>query len=220
MEVATAMLLAGGMNAAGGIMGGLGSSTGGYDLMPPALGWNARKQYMGQTAGQLNKLAMDGGGFGQDFMQQAFQQSRSMMAPAMRDAQRSLNFAQMSKGIYDSGAGLQQQGGLQNAFLGALTRNSLDITLKNEMQRRQEMMQGLGMMMQGITPGGAVQTPGGQSSMGVVGQQGLGGMGDAMAMYGLSNMFQGGGNTQQIQPGYGQGATQGAMAGAQYGAGY
>ena len=157
---------------------------------------------MGPLSQQLGNLAMGGGGFGPDFMRQAFQQTQSMMAPAMRQAQSSLNFSQMQRGVFDSGVAQQQQGQLQGAFLSSLNRNALDIVHKNEMQRRQEMMQGMSMLMTGITPGATMQTPPSMSQGGAIAQGTLGAASDAMSMYALGNMFQGG--NQNIAQRYNQ----------------
>lgn len=183
------LIAAAAIQAGGQILGSLGSSTGSTDLIPPALGNAARKQWKGPLAAQLGNLMQGGGGFDQGYLGRMFQQSQSMIAPAMREANKSLNFAQMRSGIMDSGVAMQQQAGLQNAFMSTLSRNSLSIVLQNEVVRRREMMQAMGMMMSGISYGGTMQQPGGQTTAGVVGQ-GIGqGVGDAMQMYGLSQMF-------------------------------
>jgi len=191
LGVGAGLAIAGGLSGLGSVLGGLASSTGDYEMFPPPLGWRARRQWMGPLASQLGKLAMGEGGFGKGYMGRAFQQAHSMLAPAMREANKSLNFAQMRRGIYDSGVAQQQQAALQGGFLNALSRSAMDIVLQNEVRRRMEMMQAMQMLMGGITPGGTVQTPGGMSDAGVIAQGTLGTLGDMMALYSLGNMFGG-----------------------------
>ncbi len=183
------IVVAGIISAAGSLASsvaqGAGSQVGSTELIPPALGFDARRQFKGPLSAQLGNLMQGGGGFGPGYMGRMFQQAQSTMAPAMREANKSLNFAQMRSGIHDSGVALQQQAGLQNAFLSSLSRSSMDIVLQNEVIKRQEMMQAMGMLMSGISLGGTMQQPGGMTTGGVVGQ----GVGDAMQMYGLSQMF-------------------------------
>ena len=196
MDVGLGMIIGGGMMGAGSAIGALGSQPGDTEFAPPALGFAARQQYMQPLANQLWGLAQGGGGFGDNFAGQAFQQARSMMAPVMRQAQSSLDFSQMQRGIFDSGAAMQQQGQLQGAFMSSLGRNALDIALKNQIQTRMEMIQAMQMLMGGIQVGGSYQTPATQSSGSIVGQSLLGGMGEGLAMAGLF----GGGTSPTPQP--------------------
>ena len=184
------LIAAAAASAAGNMAGSLGSQSGGYDLIPPALGGKARKQFGFPLAQSMFNISQGGGGFGPNYEGQAFQQARSMMAPAMRDAQQSLGFSQMQRGIFDSGVAQQQNMGLQNAFLSSLGRNALDISLKAEVQRRAEAMQAMQMLMGGLSYGGAMQTPASMNTTGVVGQGVLGGAGDAMSMYAMMKMMQ------------------------------
>ena len=184
--------IAGALSAAGSVAGGMASKPGDVEYAPPALGWRARSQWQGPLSGQLGNLAMGRGGFDEGYMGRAFQQAQSMLQPAMRTAQKSLNFAQMSRGIHDSGVAQQQQAMLQGGFMSSLSRSAMDIVLQNEVQRRTEMMQAMQMMLGGISVGGTYQTQGGMTGAGVAGQGVLGGAGDAMALYTMGNMFQGG----------------------------
>ena len=193
LSVGAGMAIAGALSAAGSIAGGLASKPGETEYADPALGTRARNQWMGPLSTRMGRLAMGEGGFGEGYMGRAFQQAQSMLQPAMRTAQKSLNFAQMSRGIHDSGVAQQQQAMLQGGFMSSLSRSAMDIVLKNEVQRRSEMMHAMQMMMSGIAYGGTMQQPGGMSGAGVAAQGVLGGAGDAMALYTMGNMFQGGG---------------------------
>lgn len=209
MSAGAGMAIGGAMGAAGSIAGGLLSQQGSTGFAYPALGNRARKAYKDPLAALLWNLAKGNGGFGADYMSTALQQIQSQMAGPRAQMQQELGMAQQRRGIFDSGIAGQQFAGLQSQFLTGMGRSMLDVTLKNELQKRSEAMQAMQALLGGIALGTPYNQPGGQTQGGYAMEQGLGAAGDMMQTYAMMKMFnQGGGGGSPSGGGYPMGSSQ------------